>query len=182
MAKSKGFNNYKIINDYAEIYITNRKGETFVVLVDIPDLEDLKDFGRRWNIKWAGWAYYACCTEYLGIENGIVQHRVHYMHRWLLKVNKREYIDHEDHNALNNRRKNLRITSNSKNNQHRKDKNSNNRSGYRNVCWSEGDSKWQVQMQVDGKSKTLGRFDDVHEAGQFAEEQRKILYGEFAGV
>ena len=57
----------------------------------------------------------------------------------------------------------------------------NNKSGYRNVCWLKGYNKWCVQVTVDGKSTLLGKFDDVHEAGKFAEEMRKQHYGEFAG-
>jgi len=33
----------------------------------------------------------------------------------------------------------------------------------------------------DKKGKTLGKFSDVHKAGEFAEEMRQKYYGEFAG-
>ena len=36
-------------------------------------------------------------------------------------------------------------------------------------------------MQINKKNTLLGTFDDVHEAGRFAEEKRKELYGEFSG-
>jgi hypothetical protein len=53
------------------------------------------------------------------------------------------------------------------------------RFGYRNVSLIKG--KWVVQLQIDGKNTKLGSFDDVHEAGKFAEEMRQKYYGEFAG-
>lgn len=65
----------------------------------------------------------------------------------------------------------------------RKSRNSNNKSGYRNVSWSSHDNKWIVQLQVNKKNTVLGRFpqDKLLEAAKFAEEKRKELYGEFAG-
>ena len=38
-----------------------------------------------------------------------------------------------------------------------------------------------VQLQINRKNKILGYFDDVHEAGRFAEEMRQKYYGEFKG-
>ena len=90
-------------------------------------------------------------------------------------------VDHINGDTFDNRKSNLRIVADSNNSKNRKSKNSNNTSGYRNVSWSKRDRKWVVQMQIDKKHKTLGRFDDVHEAGKFAEEMRKNYYGEFAG-
>jgi hypothetical protein len=96
-----------------------------------------------------------------------------------LNITNKEYGDHYNHDTLDNREENLRPSSNSNNNKHRKGANSNNKSGYRNVCFVEG--KWIVQLQINGKNTRLGSFDDVHEAGKFAEEMRKQYYGEYAG-
>jgi len=38
-----------------------------------------------------------------------------------------------------------------------------------------------VQLHLEGKNKILGYFDNVDEAGVFAEQMRKKYYGEFAG-
>jgi hypothetical protein len=38
-----------------------------------------------------------------------------------------------------------------------------------------------VQLQIDGKNTKIAAFDDVHEAGKYAEEKRKEIYGAFAG-
>jgi hypothetical protein len=94
---------------------------------------------------------------------------------------KGQYVDHISHNTLDNRKENLRVVENRNNLKHRKSRNSNNKSGYRNVCWSNGEMKWLVQLQVNGKNTMLGKFDDVHEAGKFAEEMRIIHYGKYAG-
>ena len=93
----------------------------------------------------------------------------------------KEYVDHEDNNTLNNCRDNLRLSVNKDNLTNRKGRNSNNKSGYRNVSWN--GSGWSVQLQVEGKNTTLKRFkkDEVDEAGLFAKEMRQKYYGEFAG-
>ena len=92
-----------------------------------------------------------------------------------------ETVDHINGNTFDNRKTNLRIVEDSNNLTNRKSKNSNNKSGYRNVCWSKSESKWLVQLQINGKNTVLGKFDDVDEAGRFAEEMRQKYYGEFAG-
>ena len=88
-------------------------------------------------------------------------------------------VDHENNDTLDNRKSNMRVVEESNNSKNRKSRNRNNKSGYRNVSLIKG--KWVVQLQIDGKNKRLGSFDDVHEAGKFAEEMRQKYYGEFAG-
>jgi len=81
---------------------------------------------------------------------------------------------------LNTRRSNLRITNQENNLKNRRSKNSNNKSGYRNVCWIDG--YWKVQIQIDGKNHRFAEnFKGVEEAGKFAELKRQEIYGEFAG-
>jgi hypothetical protein len=96
--------------------------------------------------------------------------------------NKNQIIDHKNHKGLDNRKENLRLVNKSKNAKHRNGKNKNNKSGYRNVCWISKYNKWCVQLQINGRNTLLGKFDDVHEAGRFAEEMRQKYYGEFKGV
>ena len=92
-------------------------------------------------------------------------------------------VDHINNNTLDNRKCNLRISEHKHNTRNRHGRNSNNKSGYRNVCWSKGEQKWLVQLQVNGKSTCLGKFpyDELEQAGKFAEEMRQKLYGEYAG-
>jgi len=94
---------------------------------------------------------------------------------------KGEKVDHIDHDTFNTRKKNLRISVNLENTRNRKGKNSNNKSGYRNVSWN--GSGWSVQLQIEGKNTTLKRFprDKLEEAGAYAELMRQRYYGEFAG-
>lgn len=124
-------------------------------------------------------------SEYLGLKNGKPRYKVRRLHRYLIgngeEIPKSRVVDHINHNTLDNTRKNLRVTTIKYNSRNRSGKNKNNTSGYRNVCWLKDENKWIVQLQVNGKNKVLGRFDDVDEAGKFAEEMRQKYYGEYAG-
>ena len=93
-------------------------------------------------------------------------------------------VDHQNHNTLDNRKENLRITNVPNNSKNREKRNSNNKSGYRNVCWNSSRNRWVVQLQVDGKNKILGTFkeEELEQAAIFAEKMRQKYYGEFAGL
>lgn len=177
-------NKYKIIDDYAIIYLERRSGEIFETYIDLEDLDSVINFGYCWHagLSNTNGDYYAQACQYLGIVNGKDQHRTILLHRFVTDMlEETVWIDHLNHNSLDNRKKNLRITTNKNNTRHRNSKNSNNKSGYRNVCWLKDCSKWCVQLQIDGKNKRLGFFDDVDEAGKFAEEMRQKYYKEYAG-
>lgn len=105
------------------------------------------------------------------------------LHKFIMNVEDSKVVDHINHDTLDNTKGNLRVISHSNNSMNRKSRNSNNKSGYRNVCWSKSENKWIVQLQVNKHNTVLGKFpkDQLKEAAKFAEEKRKELYGEFAG-
>lgn len=88
-------------------------------------------------------------------------------------------IDHIDNDRTNNRIENLREATQQQNCLNRVT-HKNNRSGYKNVHWEKGMNKWCVLVNVHGKRKVLGYFEDVEFAGFVAEEARAKFHGEFA--
>lgn len=176
--KVKGFNDYELREDYAVIFAT-RKSKRYEILVDIDDFYMLLNAGYRWCVSYDSNidGFYAHTNVYSKNSNGKRAHSNFKIHNYILETS--NIVDHIDHNTLNNRRGNLRIVTNAQNLKNRKGKNKNNKSGYRNVSRVSG--KWVVQLVVNGKNTRLGAFDDVHEAGAFAEDMRKKHYGEFAG-
>ncbi|WP_201289399.1 HNH endonuclease signature motif containing protein [Escherichia coli] len=71
------------------------------------------------------------------------------------------YIDHIDHNKINNAIWNLRLVT-TKGNSHNLPLYCNNKTGYRGVYIEKG--KYRAYIKVDGKSIHLGNFDDIEEA------------------
>lgn len=179
-----GFNNYEIKDDYAVIFIRRKNGDIYEAKVDIPDLERLKSYGYAWHVVWdySNQSWYAKRSNCVMGENGKWTYKAIYMHRFLTGAIDKEHVDHINaKDTLDNRQCNLRKTTASKNLKNRRGKNSNNKSGYRNVCWIEAEQKWVVQLQLDGKNTRLGSFDNVDEAGEFAEKMRSKHYKEFKG-
>lgn len=108
-----------------------------------------------------------------------------YLNRWILNQsqhNRQIVVDHINHNTLDNRKENMRITYIANNNRNKNGRNKNNKSGYRNVFWDSSKSKWSVHLCKDYHNIHVGDYDDVDEAGKAAEEARQKYYGEFAGV
>lgn len=91
------------------------------------------------------------------------------------------HVDHINHDTLDNRKSNLRVTDAGENYRNRKKKNANNKSGYRNVFWNTNIGKWSVVVCRDYKQIHIGDFDDVNVAGQAAEEARAKYYGQYSG-
>lgn len=153
--------------------------------IDLEDLERVKEEELSWYSKYFpnNDSYYAMATKYRGTQpDGKSNNTTVQLHRLIMNYYGKDDVDHHNHDTLDDTKNNLFVVDKNKNSKNRKSKNSNNKSGYRNVCWDKKTNKWMVQLQVNGKNTVLGRFDDVHEAGKFAEEKRKELYGEYAGT
>ena len=180
MAVKKG-NNYIVDkeNNIAKIELHRRNEENLWTIIDLEDLERVINFPYTWFAKYnhTNNEYYVVASVY---QKDLQKGKPVFLHQFLTNANGKD-VDHKNNNSLDNRKINLRVVEESNNSKNRKGKNKNNTSGYRNVSWDKKYNKWVVQMQINKKNKTLGRFDDVHEAGKFAEEMRQKYYGEFAG-
>ena len=124
-------------------------------IVDDEDYEELAKHKWRANYSKGNQCFYA--ERSLKREGKI--RRTDTMHRVIMKANPGEEVDHQNHNTLDNRKENLRITThqtNQKNIRMRKD----NSSGFCGVCWCNSTKKWLAYINVNGKCKHLGRFLD----------------------
>jgi hypothetical protein len=88
-------------------------------------------------------------------------------------------IDHINGIKTDNRIENLREVNRSENNANR-GKFKQNTSGCKNVSWHKLESKWQVQIKMNKKSKHLGYFNDLELADLVATEARDKYFGEYA--
>jgi hypothetical protein len=90
-----------------------------------------------------------------------------------------KFVDHIDGNPLNNKIENLRPATHAENIQNAKTYNTST-TGIRNVSWHKPLNKWRVQLQVRGKKKHIGYFDDLELAELVAIEARDKYHKEFA--
>ena len=180
--RKRGFNEYEIRGDITIIFMPKRDGRMFETIIDTKNLERIRKLGLGWSAAWIKSVnkYYAKASEYIG--NG-QPNITHYLHIEIMQISNEYVIDHIDTDRLNNREENLRVTKQLSNTKNRTSKNINNKSGFRNVFWSNSDNRWLVMLQVDKKQQCFGRFkfEDLAKAGARAEEARQEIYGEYAG-
>ena len=99
------------------------------------------------------------------------------IHRLVMSVFEGEsdlHVNHKDENKLNNNLDNLEYTTNRENSQHyHKTKKSS--SKFVGVTWNKKSAKWHSQIQINGKSKHLGYFDDEQKASEAYQNALKEL-------
>jgi len=101
------------------------------------------------------------------------------MHREIMQAPKGRVVDHGDHDGLNNCKSNLRIATPSENRRNsRKAKGTS--SKFKGVCWHKSNKKWNAGIQINGRRKHLGSFDNETEAAKTYDEAVKKYHGEFA--
>ncbi|MDC3426325.1 HNH endonuclease [Aquibacillus sp. 3ASR75-11] len=163
-------NNYRIENDVAIIEYINQKGKYFEILVDKEDLPRLiENFKSIFVHVKKDKKVYA-----VGYIKGGKQIKVH---RFIMNTPKGMETDHINHNTLDNRKENLRISTVAENQQNRKGGNKNNKSsGIRNVYWSKKENKWYVMIRQNGKRNYFGYYDEINEAAEVAKQKRKELF------
>lgn len=128
----------------------------------------------RWNWK------PICC-------NGITYAARHsssgtvYMHREVKDATKGKYVDHINHDTLDNQKGNLRICSQSQNMANAR-RPSHNTSGYKGVHFHKKAKKYSASMQIHGKSKHLGLFLSAVEAAKAYNKAALSVWGDFAYI
>jgi hypothetical protein len=153
-----------------EIPLTQGK----VALVDDGDYDYLSQW--EWYANKGGNTFYA--KRNISIRGKQTQIK---MHRVILQVKEEDYVDHKDHNGLNNQRYNIRVSSRD-GNEHNRGKRSNNTTGYKGVVQDKRrvSTTYEARITVNGERVYLGRFAAVEEAARAYDEAAKKLHGEFA--
>jgi hypothetical protein len=100
-----------------------------------------------------------------------------YMHRVILDAAPGQICDHVNGDKLDNRRENLRLVTSQQNHWNRQ-KNHNNRSGYKGVR-KYGD-RWKASIKVSGRSVHLGYHDSAELAALLYDHAARRFYGPFA--
>lgn len=103
------------------------------------------------------------------------------MHRMILDlIDPKIKIDHINHDGLDNTRLNLRICTDSQNQQNRNKPKKICTSKYKNVSWKKQNNKWQSYINFNKKRIFLGYFSKEMEAAKAYDNAAKELFGKFA--
>ena len=175
-------NKYIVEGNTVKIFLHRLDGTYIITVIDLEDFDRVNSYAGTFCARYyyPSNKCYPGISLYLGKINGKYAYDIVRLNKIIMNYfDNDKVVDHKNFDTLDNRKENLRLVDVSGNLKNRSNKNKNNSSGYRNVCFV--GNKWIVQLQVDGKNKLLGKFDNVDDAGRFAEEMRAKYYGEYAG-
>lgn len=166
-------NKYEIRGDVTVIYVKS-KGIELEFLIDTDDLELVSSFRTTWSANVSADKKHVYAQTILTDNNKYTRF---VLHRVIMKCPDGVVVDHINHNTLDNRKSNLRNTTNKVNARNLKGASSSNKSsGIRGVCWSNTLNKWISYVHVDKKPIKLGCFDDIRTAEMIAQKGRDILH------
>jgi len=140
-----------------------------VAIVDDEDFEHLNQF--KWSAIKDGNIFYARRRTINGSTKS--------MHREILFPLPGFHADHINGDGLDNRRRNLRIVTNQKNQMNRGAQ-KNNKLGVKGVSFHSRKKKYQSQIKANGKVIALGYFKTVSEASDAYKKASAKFFGIYA--
>jgi len=147
--------------------------------VDPERYEELAKY--KWHVSWNQGGIYA--VRLVRAKKGSkVRQKVVRMHRVVLKPPEGKFIDHINHNGLDNRIANLRIATMRQNNWNARKRRCNCSSKYKGVSRSKGEKKWRARITFNGRSILIGEFDTEKEAGMAYDARARQLFGDYASL
>lgn len=146
-------NDFHVKEDYVEVVLFNRCcNEVARAIIDTEDMKKVQE--KKW-----------------GLKNGYVRSSDHvFLHHYVFGRKEDLIIDHINRDPLDNRKKNLRFATYRENMLNQ---------GCRGYHWDKLNSKWVVQISIDGKNTTLGRFKDEADAKEARLRAEIKYYGKF---
>lgn len=163
-------NDYVIRGQVTAIFV-KYNGNTLETLIDTEDLSKVMQFPKAWRSDHKG---YVLGTSVVG-SRGRKQQYVR-LHRIVMECPEGMYVDHINHNPLDNRKENLRVVTAAENNQNYQGAKLNNlSSGVRGVTWSRTFKQWVARVNRNGKVVYQKHFNDLEEARKEVEVARALL-------
>jgi hypothetical protein len=110
------------------------------------------------------------------------RHIMIFMHRIILQPPPGMFVDHINHNTLDNRRANIRPVTCWQNMCNRKKYKKNAHSKYIGVTWLKREKVWTARINVNKKSIFLGRFSSELDAAIARDLAAKKYHGQYASL
>ena len=166
-------------NTTIEIPLGSKKYPNHAVLIDAEDYDLVKDYT---------WCYikgyntpYAQSTIWR--PNKKQKQKSLLMHRLILGLEEgdKKYVDHINHNGLDNRRCNIRVVTCHQNLANQKAKKGA-VSKYKGVHWSLSTNRWRVSIKTEEKRHYVGVYKNEKQAARAYDKEALDFYGPFALV
>lgn len=155
---NKKYNTHDLSGEYGILWSTNTNEEIYF---DLDDAEEILQY--CWSVDSSGY------------PSASINRKNVRMHAFL---DCKQY-DHINRNKLDNRRENLRLSSEQDNARNRS-KQTNNTSGFIGVYFNKQAKKWRAQITIDFKTTALGQFANKEDAIRARLKAEKEYFGEFA--
>lgn len=141
------------------------QGEEF--LFDSKDYDLIKDY--YWRVNDGGYITTVTWSRGFALR----------LSRLIMHCPKGKYVDHINHDKMDNRKENLRIVTPQQNAMNQSLK-SNNKSGVQGVCYDKSRDKWMATITYKYKTINLGRFDDFNDAVSIRKDAEEKYFGKYS--
>ena len=162
-------NPYTIDGDIVRIKLT--KGQE--AIIDLADMELVGQY--RWYTRKAPHTFYAETN----VRQPDGRYKVLKMHRLLCSVTpERPIVDHENHDGLDNRRTNLRPSTQTENNRNQTVRTPMT-SAFKGVYWYKAGRIWRSQIRIGSKPCHLGGFISERDAALAYDQAARAYFCDF---
>lgn len=161
-------NKFRIDGEVTTVFLSSGDGIKEAI-IDTKSLEILNDFEGTFRAVWNQntKSYYAQGNDLTNKKKNVM------MHRWVMCAPEGMVVDHLNHDTLDNRRSNLKVTTQSHNMLNLDPRKLQGR--VPGVKWYESRQKWRAVVTVNKKEHHLGYFKQKEDAVIAVETFRKAI-------
>ncbi len=127
------------------------------------------------------WLWTASVNKYGTYAIRVERGKVVYLHRWIVGAGPGDIVDHMNGDRLDCRVANLRLCTNSQNQQNRRKRGTpRSTSRFKGVYWD--GARWVARVHLNGQSIHVGRFTSEEAAARAYDSKAAAVFGEFAHI